>query len=59
MRVGDAHPTSSKIAEALKLAEIDVNQSFMRQGTQLIHNFGRSVWWTGKLLFGDSEKEGP
>lgn len=54
MRVGDAHPTSSKIGEALKLAEIEVSRSFMRQGEQLIHNFGRSVWWTGKLLFGES-----
>ncbi|MCA8277647.1 hypothetical protein LGN17_34755 [Burkholderia sp. AU30280] len=57
MRVGDAHPTSSKIAEALKLAEIDVSRSFMRQGEQLILNFGRSVWWTWKLLFGDSKKK--
>ena len=32
MRLGDAHPTSSKIGEALKLAEIDVSRSFMRQG---------------------------
>ncbi|AJX20694.1 hypothetical protein V4E86_22380 [Burkholderia pseudomallei] len=58
MRVGDAHPTSSKIGEALKLAEIDVSRSFMRQGEQLIHNFGRSVWWTGKLLFGESQERG-
>lgn len=58
MRVGDAHPTSSKIGEALKLAEIEVSRSFMRQGEQLIHNFGRSVWWTGKLLFGESQERG-
>lgn len=58
MRVGDAHPTSSKIGEALELAEIDVSRSFMRQGEQLIHNFGRSVWWTGKLLFGESQERG-
>jgi hypothetical protein len=51
MRVGDAHPTGSKIGDALKLAGIDDNSSFMRQGEQLIHNFGRSVWWIGKLLF--------
>lgn len=51
MRVGDAHPTSSKIRDALKLAEIDKSSSFLRQGEQLIHNFGRSVWWIGKLLF--------
>ncbi|MBU9166624.1 hypothetical protein [Burkholderia gladioli] len=51
MRLGDAHPTSSKIGEALKLAEIDVSRSFMRQGEQLIHNFGRAIWQTGKSLF--------
>lgn len=55
MRVGDAHPTGSSIGEALKLAEIDASRSFMRQGEQLIHNFGRSIWWTGKLLFDRSE----
>ncbi len=50
MRVGDAHPTSSKISEALKLAGIDESKSFLRQGEQLISNFGRSIWWIGKLL---------
>jgi hypothetical protein len=56
MRVGDAHPTGSKIADALKLAEIDESRSYLRQGEQLIHNFGRAIWWTGKLLFGQSGK---
>ncbi|MCS6230361.1 hypothetical protein G3488_05735 [Shewanella baltica] len=51
MRVGDAHPTSSKIGEALKLAGIDDNKSLLRQGEQLILNFGKSIWLTGKLLF--------
>ncbi len=51
MRVGDAHPTGSKIGDAIKLAGIDQNNSFMRQGEQLIHNFGRAVWLTGNLLF--------
>ncbi|MDD4962467.1 MAG: hypothetical protein PHI11_00965 [Gallionella sp.] len=51
MRVGDAHPTSSKIGDALKLAGIDESGSFLRQGEQLISNFGQSVWWIGKLLF--------
>ncbi len=51
MRVGDAHPTSSKIGEALKLAGVDSNDSFLRQGEQLISNFGQSIWWIGKLLF--------
>jgi len=58
MRVGDAHPTSSKIGDALKLAGIDENDSFLRQGEQLISNFGQSVWWIGKLIFGQSERQG-
>jgi hypothetical protein len=55
LRVGDAHPTGSKIGEALKLAGIDESRSHLRQGVQLIHNVGHSVWWIGKLLF---EKDG-
>ena len=55
MRVGDAHPTGSKVADAIKLAGIDQSRSFLRQGEQLIHNFGRSVWLIGKLLFGQPE----
>ncbi len=51
MRIGDAHPTSSKIGDALKLAQIDERKSFLRQGEQLISNFGRSIWWIGKLLY--------
>ena len=51
MRVGDAHPTSSKIGDALKLAGIDESKSFLRQGEQLISNFGQSIWWIGKFLF--------
>lgn len=51
MRVGDAHPTGSKIGEALKLAGIDESLSYLRQGEQLIHHVGRAVWWIGKLLF--------
>jgi hypothetical protein len=56
MRVGDAHPTSSDIRDALKLAGIDESASFLRQGEQLISNFGQSIWWIGKLLFGESEE---
>lgn len=52
LRVGDAHPTGSKIGEALRLAGIDESRSYLRQGEQLIHNVGDSVWWIGKLLFG-------
>ncbi|EGR4465747.1 hypothetical protein [Vibrio cholerae] len=51
MRVGDAHPTSSKIGDALKLAGLNDNSSYLRQGEQLISNFGQSIWWIGKLLF--------
>ena len=51
MRVGDAHPTSSKIEEALKLARIDDDTSFLRQGQQLISNVGQSIWWIGKMMF--------
>jgi hypothetical protein len=58
MRVGDAHPTGSKIGDALKLAGIDESLSFLRQGEQLISKFGQSVWWIGRLLFGESENEG-
>lgn len=57
MRVGDAHPTSSKIGDALKLAGIDERKSFLRQGEQLISNFGQSIWWIGKLLFGKPEDQ--
>ncbi len=51
LRVGDAHPTGSKIGEALKLAGIDESRSHLRQGEQLIRNVGHSIWWIGKLLF--------
>jgi hypothetical protein len=57
MRVGDAHPTSSKIGDALKLVGIDESGSFLRQGEQLISNFGQSVWWIGKLLFEQPERQ--
>lgn len=56
MRVGDAHPTGSDIEDAFKLAGIDANGSFLRQGEQLISNFGRSVWEIGKLLFGKPDE---
>lgn len=58
MRLGDAHPTSSKISEALHLAGIDSAASYLRQGEQLIHNFGHAVWRIGSLLFGNQEKSG-
>jgi len=52
MRVGDAHPTGSKVSEAIKLAGIDQSRSFLRQGQQLINNFGRAIWLVGKGIFG-------
>jgi hypothetical protein len=58
MRVGDAHPTSSKISEALKLAGVDESNSFLRQGEQLISNFQRSIWWAGRFLFGQPQEHG-
>lgn len=57
MRVGDAHPTSSKIGDALKLAGVDESSSFLRQGEQLISNFEQSIWWIGKLLSEQSVKQ--
>lgn len=58
MRLGDAHPTSSKIGEALELAGIDTDLSYLRQGEQLIHNFGRSVWLIGRLMFSVPDSTG-
>jgi hypothetical protein len=51
MRVGDAHPTGSKVADAIKLAGIDQSRSHLIQGEQLIHNFARAIWNTGIYLF--------
>lgn len=51
MRLGDAHPTSSKIEEAIKLAGIDENQSFLRQGEQLIFNFVQAIGYIEYILF--------
>jgi len=55
MRVGDAHPTGSKISEALDLAGIDESKSYLRQGQQLIYNFGSTIWLIGQMLFGQDE----
>ncbi|WP_418116144.1 hypothetical protein ABL840_37365 [Variovorax sp. NFACC27] len=57
MRLGDAHPTGSRIADAIELAGIDQSLSFLRQGERLINNFGRAIWLTGKLLFGHLEED--
>lgn len=55
MRIGDAHPTSSKITDPLKLAGVDTTATQLRQGEQLIRNFGHAVWCIGSLLFGKHE----
>ena len=57
MRNGDAHPTGSQITDAIKLAGIDQNKTYLRQGEQLIHNFGRAVWFTCKYLFGQPDEQ--
>jgi hypothetical protein len=57
MRVGDAHPTGSKVTDAIQLAGIDQDSTFQRQGEQLIHNFGRSIWYIGKFLFEKSGRQ--
>lgn len=56
MRVGDAHPTTSKIDQALELAGIDTENSFLRQGEQLISNVGRSIFFIGKMMFEKSKQ---
>ena len=56
MRIGDPHPTSSKIGDALKLTNIDTTASYLKQGEQLISNFGYAIWTTGSLLFGSNDK---
>jgi hypothetical protein len=58
MRLGDAHPTSSKIGDALELAGIDTGLSYLRQGELLVHNFGRSVWLIGSLMFAAIDSSG-
>lgn len=44
LRIGDAHPTSSGIADAFALAEVDVSKSHLRQAKQMIFNFSRAIW---------------
>jgi len=55
MRVGDAHPTGSKITEAIDLAGVDEKDLPLRQGEQLIHNVGRSMWCTWKFLHSETD----
>jgi hypothetical protein len=57
MRLGDAHPTSSKIADALKLAGVNENASPLRQGEELIYRFGLAVWEAGRAMFAQDAAE--
>lgn len=43
MRISDAHPTSSNIDEAIKLAKIDTSLKYLRQGEQLIFNYYEAI----------------
>lgn len=56
MRLGDAHPTGSKIDDAIKLAGIDENLSYLRQGEQLIQNLQKTISYIGYVLFALDEK---
>lgn len=51
LRLGDAHPTGTKTDQAFQLARVDRNQSFLRQGEQLIANYSESICRLGKRLF--------
>jgi hypothetical protein len=51
LRTGDAHPTSSGIADAFSLAEVDVSQTHLRQAQQMVDNFARAIWSIGSALF--------
>lgn len=41
------------IGDALKLAEIDDTNLFLKQGKPLISNFEHSIWWIDRLLLGE------
>jgi hypothetical protein len=58
MRLGDAHPTSSKIRDAILLAKINDDLTYLQQGEQLISNFGEAIWSIGKLLFAPPQRPG-
>lgn len=51
MRNGDAHIAGSKITDAIKLAEVDGDRSYFRQGQQLIDNLARSIYFIIRELF--------
>lgn len=41
-RLGDAHPTGSKVADAIKLAGIDQNLSYLRAGRAVAQQLWKS-----------------
>lgn len=43
MRIGDAHPTGSKIDDAIQLAGINQDLSFIKQGEQMIHKYAEAI----------------
>lgn len=51
MRNGDAHIAGSKISDAIRLANVDDDQSYLRQGQQLIDNLARSIYFIIGELF--------
>jgi len=57
LRVGDAHPTSSKIEKAFSLAGIDRSKPHLRQAEQMIGNYAHAIWGIGKVLYEDLEKQ--
>lgn len=57
LRIGDAHPTSSKISDSLELLNINSDDSFISQGVQMIDNYGYAIWSIGKVLFDGKIKE--
>jgi hypothetical protein len=58
MRNGDAHPTSSKIDEAIKLAGISQDMSYLKQGEQMISNYGEAIWHISKHFSDAIKKSG-
>lgn len=56
MRVGDAHPTSSNIKKAFKLVGINEEESYLRQGEQLIEQLAKSIQKLSQMLFDEQGK---
>ena len=57
MRNGDAHQIGSSIGDALKLAKINAQATYLKQGEQLIDNFACAIWCIGMSLFTKPESE--